>query len=500
MSPLAIAAIVVAVIIVLLIVALVVVPALTGDGDKNAADPLAGQPGHDHSNGAANCPACQAASKPVNKKIPLKCMVQLRPPDTWNGEYGFDWLRIGGAGEMAGEEVYKDIIIGGVKATGIVGGKTAVTQEYTHTIVPPETVSTEDYLALKKEYKTIDTEIKSAPQDLKEYFVPYLNLFPKGTAGTPTPPFEAELKVIITIAIDDVDKIEMEYATEDKKYFELKYDFKDKAKTTKKASADTVKITCLKEFSSDQEIDIKAYPKGWKAKSDATLAGRIIVCRNDASMRKELKFVLVKVKTKITTIENSGSFTASDKDNLTNSLFQALIIATMEDGPDLDLTADAKFKIVTNAGGTKTYGNFIYKKTSAADTNNDGGIYEDAPGSAMFKYLQTLFLNKPGNEKYKTGKYFTVFSINELTYDPGTIGQIESVGVHNLVLFPGRKVTTCAHEGLHGLGLQHTHKDGALEPERKYIFIKRKTDNVISYADTRKSTWRWQWDILRANV
>ena len=164
MGPWAVVALIAVIILVIVIVAVLIYNATKSDDD-----PLANTPGHDHSHGGASgCAACQAAAAAIKKKIPMKCMVQFRPLDSWKGEYGFDWLRIGNyKGEKAGEDVYKDTVDGGVKLTNIVGGKIEVTQEYSHSIVPPETVSTEDYAALKKEYKLLDTEIKSDPEDLR---------------------------------------------------------------------------------------------------------------------------------------------------------------------------------------------------------------------------------------------------------------------------------------------------------------------------------------------
>ena len=54
-----------------------------------------------------------------------------------------------------------------------------------------------------------------------------------------------------------------------------------------------------------------------------------------------------------------------------------------------------------------------------------------------------------------------------------------------------------------------------IEPEKKYVYPNRDdpetgtqidnlaklTDNIMSYnANQRKSTWRWQWDIIRNNI
>ena len=69
----------------------------------------------------------------------------------------------------------------------------------------------------------------------------------------------------------------------------------------------------------------------------------------------------------------------------------------------------------------------------------------------------------------------------------------------NLVLFGNRLPTTLCHEALHGLGLSHTHleEEIILESEKKYVFIKKTTDNIMSYSESRNTTWYWQWKIVR---
>lgn len=407
--------------------------------------------------------------------------VDFRPKDDWGGKFGFDWMRIGGKAERAGEHVYKEKIKSGYNGLAKVAA----------------------YKAMKSEYDTIATEIKAPPENLKEYFVPYLHLYPKGTTGTPTPPFEAELKVLVEVEEAAPDKLEFEY---DKKLFQLdKTELKDKAIGAKRIASDkTVKITCLAAFTADQEIKV------WSTLGEKkTLAGQLKLPRNDKTVQKRLKVVLVKVRTKITSVVRIGSFTAAEKELLRDVLFQALIQCEMEDGPDLDLTADDNMRIST-VKGKKKYGAFIYRKkaTDKAGERVDG-LYEDyggEPGEAavdgagnFFAYLRQKFLAEPANAKYD--EYFTVFAFNEVPYDVTTLGQAEDIGVHNAAMFVptgGRDNETLAHEVLHGLKLKHTHdSEGA---DNKYIFEDNTTDNIMSYNTNLCSTWRWQWDIMRSDL
>jgi hypothetical protein len=429
----------------------------------------------------------------------------------YNGEFGFDWLRIGDNGE----EPYESIITGGYERPTATDTNTEF--EYDLQL----TKGIEAFKALQREYKSIPTQKLN-----KQYFAPYLNLFSKTYSDTintsPKPPYEADLRVLVQID-EALNKLEFDY---DRTLFIIdKPILSDNAiRTTKGESIDkTIKITCLRDFSETQQIKVLAYPVGETDKKKAKLAGIIIVGRNDVSIRKEVKFVAVKVKTNINGIISIGSFSNIEIDNLKNALYQSLITGKIEqyvakdtsgniivdsNGSSidyLDLTSDNNFKI-RNVAGVNTFGQFIYKKVNSNDTNIEGNLAEDYnyPNHDFHKYLKNIFLNNPLNLKYKNDNYFTIFSFGEDGYDLAQ-GQIESVGMHNLVLFKTRDNCTMNHEGLHGLGLQHTHRNDTpiKEVERKYIYpeygaghIKDTTDNVLSYLPTGITTWYWQWKIM----
>lgn len=397
-------------------------------------------------------------------------MVQFRPQDSWDGEYGFDWLRIGGTAEKGGEDVYKDVLKSGYK----------------------DLSAAQAYTLMKDEYKHVTTEIKSAPETLAEYFVPYLNIFPVGTTGTPAPATEAVLKVLVAIEDNAPEKIEFEY---DKAKLTLdKDELTDKAVGAKRVASDgTIKITSKAKLKANEEVKVWSTLEGTR-----TLAGKLVVLKNDSI--KKIKFVFVMVDTKVESTTRTGSVSATEKSYVHNSLHQALIQCEIESAPNLDLTADAKFKIITK-DGNKTYGEYIYEKKSTDGANrHDGGLNEDLDGAVLFKYVRKKFLDIPANAKYKKG-YFTVFAFDEIPYDVNTYGQVQDINEHNVLLFApvgGRKQTTLAHEILHGLGLPHTHDSPS--SSNKYIFKSGKTDNIMSYATKRMSTWKRQWDKIRKGL
>ncbi len=459
-------------------------------------------------------------------------MVYFRPNTAWNGEFGFDWIREKDNGlAPANDPAYADIIEGGYKdgITDLTGGATGTA-----------------YTQLKTQYSIIPISRKPLPAGTPapattpsiEYIVPYLTLFPKDFVDampatiTNKPKYEAELKVLVEIE-EDIDKLEFDLTSINTSTDTLitidKVTLQDKTKTAGLVnSADsTIKITCLKDLTADKEIKIYAYPKGSSAKTPAeqltlkTLVGKIIILKNDATARKNQKFVLVSVKTNINNVagnDKTGIFSPSEQQRLQEGLYQCLITSELETGPILDLSGDPKFQLITDAHGNKTYGDYIFKNTSGSLRNTDGNIHEDKAG--IFDYVKNLYISQ--NPQY-TG-YYTMFSFNENTYDsfydPSTgsagavPGQVQSIKIKNVFLFNGiqgavRGSDTISHEGLHGLGLHHTHKDGTpiKEAERKFVYANgnsnptNSTDNIMSYGQKmKKSTWKWQWDIVRINV
>ena len=132
----------------------------------------------------------------------------------YNGEFGFDWLRLGDNGETA----YSVLINDGFERHTV--GDTGNT----------DFEGDEDYKALKKEYKRIQTNIKD-----RFYYVPWLNIFPSTFTPTPAPPSSApipstvELRVLVEIKTA-YNRLEFEY---DSNFFTInKPVLSDKAVTT----------------------------------------------------------------------------------------------------------------------------------------------------------------------------------------------------------------------------------------------------------------------------
>ena len=53
------------------------------------------------------------------------------------------------------------------------------------------------------------------------------------------------------------------------------------------------------------------------------------------------------------------------------------------------------------------------------------------------------------------------------------------------------------HELMHALGLPHTFYEDQFVNNQKHLFSKYKTNNYMDYSRNKKTTFKWQWDILR---
>ena len=463
-------------------------------------------------------------------------LVEFRTTKEYDGSFGFDWLRVDDNGlEKEGhylyEEPYDKIIEGGYN-----DGKTDLTKD-------------EAYKKLMEEYETIVVnmpDIAKNKKRAKEYFVPYLTLYPKPYVDSlkdveeyAKPKYEAKLRVLVDIAVDEVDSLEFKY---NKDIFDLdntKLSDKNKTPEGKVQSINkTVKITCKKEIikASEGEIFVYAYPKEAAGKTVAeresmrTLAGKIRVLPNGKEERKRQNIVLVQVKTKpLSTdiIPRVGKFDENEIILLHKIMHQSLIecdILRVKKGPDgkdiinpnsgkkmkieLDLTSDSNFKVES-----------IQKKGRYISKDGNFLLKYDPYGSEnLVKYLRREFLKVSDSHAYQNS--FTVFAVDHYggTAQSKILGYTDAVWklkinkyillkfLKNIILFKNRNTadySTLPHETLHGLGLSHTHRNDSpiSEKSRKYIYVKNETDNVMSYnTNNMISTWKWQWEFVKGNI
>ena len=485
-------------------------------------------------------------------------VVNFRPVSTWKGEFGFDWFRIG---DISSEN-YWSMAPSGYEATAPTPAGTpspSITSSR-----PAVNLTTGKALEkLEKIYQSIPIIYRTNPTNpsKKNYYTSFLKLYtkeasknidsmrglstyPTGTRyNSPDTPYEAKLQALIEV-IEDVDKIELEYNDE---YFEIDNPILATNLVAGATSTINIKITCRKKqpqppatqkltftppkidpemgFSKEQEIIAWAYPKDSSKKTDAEQkslrrrAGRLVVTPNSASYRKHIDIVYVNVRIDV---NSSGSPTAklSLTPDITNhihhSLHQALIDCNIVEGPDLNMTADPKFKKDTT-GTILPTATIIYAKTTNTFVFNLNGfevIYSTMdPENAnidLYNYLEDSYIK--AHPEFKD--YFFIFymdaegglidsSLSLLTL----YGQVKKIRSSSVILFHDYQTQdpgVTSHEMLHGLGLGHCFPNkptttDALSPEQRFVFgttpNNSSRDNIMGY-NSLIATWKWQWEII----
>jgi len=423
-----------------------------------------------------------------------KCMVLFRPHDNYKGEFGFDWLRVKD-NDLAEEPDYESIILSGYK-DGI--------SDYS---------DKEAYAVLKSEYRKMPIYgFRSDDSNSGEYYVPYLNLYPKTYSDTITelglkPPYEAKLKVLVEIKDADVEEIKLEY---DGTIFSINeqdtFSLDDKKVCDLQASLNwEIKITCKKEIRNcfEGEICAYAYYEDDKGELKKVLAGKIQVGPNDASSRKTVKLVMVSLRTNLAGERKEGKWDDSEKEKIWGIFYQALVhpkLCSEYNGTrglvTLDLTQDPDFlpggKYVNVIGTLKVDGNtirtMIKDLTSKFFTVRSNVQYIDCIPAYIME------------ERVPYSKGLSIAGFADANYNASG----ERVGFSNKsISFLSRDLGTISHEILHGLQLYHTHRDDNLplkHPNIKYIYPYKGTDNIMTHATVKRTTWHWQWQIIRRNL
>ena len=391
--------------------------------------------------------------------------------DDYVGEFGFDWLRLGGhsvkiyADNIPNdytEHAYKDIVQDGY-AKGTFNWFSSLLTFGSNLLA---------YKSLKREYINLATSEVN-----KMYFVPYLTLPPlatfniiylktyiENTASVSRFEVEADKTYITAYFDEELSKLFIEYET----------------------------------FEKDQYIKIKAYPATNNGNSQGNLCGIIKVLANSAEKWDNLKTVIIYVRTNVAGNEKIGSITGDEEGNFKLKLQQLYIKADINKPQDyiLDMGNHVDFQV--DAGNIFTY---------------EGQHYINYNGPTLFSSLtQKLDAEKP---EYK--QFFKIFVFDMPSMDPVSheqfTGRAEDIGKHNLCIFSGRSSAVLPHEMLHSLGLRHTHIDVGtpIEPQQKYTYIKgnnaatdadklKATENMMSYLHIRRSLWHWQMQIVKKNI
>lgn len=401
-----------------------------------------------------------------------KCLVHFRPHSQYDGEYGFDWVRLGDSGNK-GDVWYKNIT-GYYEFPKLAGGS--------YDFCNPKFIkSTKEYDNLVfSEFRRFSVPWKTTNEKAPYiYPIPYMTLLPDYTA---------KLKLIVEVE-EEPDKFEFKF---NESYFDISIQKELPIAKGTVTLDSAISVKCKAYFERDEFIEVYAV-KG----EEKYLAGRMIVKRNDKKSHRFIKicFVSVLIAGKKTNMD-----LAKEKAALRKYLRQAYI--------------KAEIKLETIVVQSE-------KEVRTAFDNNS-----EEPKESVFYILEkNLYQQRQKNYlafKYNNYRkiYFTpmIFESNSCGGKGYIMGQTQHIpkakgferpGViisdvvrtnKLLKTSPSIDASTVAHEIFHSIGLQHTFVNGS-----KYVFKEFSTDNIMDYYDKAtaikaKQLFKWQWEKLWANL
>lgn len=459
----------------------------------------------------------------INNLI-AKFIVHFRRPSTYNGEFGFDWMR--------DEYIYPITNVGGINKELSL-----------------------DLVKLKTEYKTTDVANAISPYG-KDYYCTFLNL-------------KLNQEVTMDIEVEELEPLSAD-ATEiifESSNPELiitpttillstlitgQKQGKSLGGTTTKdyyLASNQVKVKCSKAFANNEQIKVFAKLKDpVSGIEDKKEVGKMMVMKNSEIYKLKARFVEVKFKGKIVTknvsagTENTIDFTAGmsvaslPSANIFNSSTLALSstinswksyiennendfiekfnqsLIKYEPYKDIknkkidyrSLKVDFKnFNIGTSSGGTGI--DRIKKAITSIDI--------DAIACDMEEFLSGLHEMYANENTEETG--ITVFLlpiIIRYSNPPAGIGVDYLDGFSDDVFSTGRYIMmtkfskllrkeTLVHEAAHTLGLFHSFQNISTDHGRPVIpvhsFEYAKTENLMDYSQNVVTFWKWQWKKMR---
>ncbi len=417
---------------------------------------------------------------------PPKVLVSFRPNNNWKGEYGFDWIRKNDT-SLFMDNKFEDII----------------SKQYTdstHTTL--ETNPNKSAGSFKKDA----TLLKS----LKEKYTPFEVTWKKITDASGNQVNDKHYTEWLSLKKGKEAEIKIQIDVTEKADF-LQFDDNDhftftpnkidiKNKTGFKKLRDIITIKCDKEFTTDQEIIIKAYKKGLE---DGKLAGKINVWANDASKHKQQKVVFVQITSKLS---RSSSVNTSDASNEKTRINKYLNQAYAELHPDseiidLDLRSDLNFSRFVKNGKVKKISTLVPAQAATATLPAKPAI----PREKLVDYLEKKLLAIDA----KYSHYFKAFYFAENGMPSSGVGNLSgysAAGADYVVVFKSANHQTASHEFLHSFSLAHTFTNSKASANAEYTYTAKKTDNLLDYShnitsdpnnNKRCSLYYWQW--IKAN-
>ena len=396
-----------------------------------------------------------SASVPLSK-TGAKVIVQFRTSGSYQGEYGFDWIRMGDSGRP-GDTWYANIM----------GNKHTSKNE----VIVDKTKRVYDYYASRM-FSTKRFVIPWKTQGKR----PFMYISPVMTLRK-----GASAKLTLKVEVKEP-AVKMEYQCQTPGIFQLSKDTVPTLGKGKHTLPDELVVTCLKEFSRDQEIKVYAYDEN----NVKHLAGKLIVKANDKKHQKTINVVMVRVLFKETEDE---FYISGSKAKLQKIFGQAYV--------NLNIRI-VNLNIEQALRNKETSKYFTPTRLIHSSSLSSGDLYS--------------FLNAELSKKFpKFNNYFKLYYINRKCVDDTSGKEKQLYGMARdlfslevIIPFRGLNDNTAVHELLHCIGLPHSFSNVSVS-YFDVAFKKDFTDNIMDYSDMHSgiptiATWEYQWRAIQNSI
>lgn len=387
------------------------------------------------------------ASQPPAGEIQAKCLVQFRPHAKWSGEFGFDWLRLGDTGTK-GDTWYKNI-------TG--------QYDANYNFVKKSSV----YQKLLNKFNTMSIPWKPKINGNPFlYLIPYMTIY-QGKSH----------KLSLKVEIEELPKkltVQHKKSANDKNTY---FTFNTSEITIKKGKYtldNYLEITCLKEFRTDQIIEVLA---------DDIVCGKLKIMANSAAHQKQGKVLF------ITVISQTGRGSTTDEISRLNKYMKQAYINVDVKSININLSNDHNFIPKLRSGtGIHQYLDAKLRSAKFPDGSVVGNRYD-----SFYKVYFISEVIQQSDGSYLLGEAENIPSRTVFVLNLKDTATAAGVGFENVK-------TTATHELLHAIGLFHTFDNSS-----PITFEEFKTDNIMDYYSQTtdiiaKQTYKWQWDILKKMI
>jgi hypothetical protein len=452
------------------------------------------------------------------------------PTNSYNGEFGFDWMREGET-LIPGDEAYRKIM-------GKLKQYNKETKEYDKIVTDVNTYEEalpkikfmpdeEMFNELEKEYDYFSVEINHQEE---KYYKPMLAIYP----NTPLPSLdnqpifnlqsqeEIEADFKVNREADLTLKVAIAYGYEPEQihlvYDETVFDItlkngqtvvnKDNIPTACGIYNYTVTILCNTEFAEEKEITVIAdFPD-----NPSKELGAIRIKPNAQSLRKSKKILIVPIKTDIDKDNNQENAKEPSKERVATialrlkKFLRQVFISPIFEKLSIDTTGNSTpFKQKFNSSYVK------YEKQLSGEAKYAVIGYDNADSDLedIDVFLGNYIKSTKGTKYDDYSKIFLfeesgIFRETEKGgFEEGLSGFSNPYRKNQVVVFTSSRRDASIHEILHSLGVSHSFTaESRLNPNAKYTYQSLKTDNLMDYSHNAEppidgiSLWNWQSEIV----